>query len=246
MRRKLVTGLVASALTQPLILASCIGMNQPEQGPVDSVGPRAATRPSADYGDSVDHVRPLPGKQPNVLLIVTDDQRQEPLATMPATRKWFKASGVTYRNAFVTTPLCCPSRASIMTGRYAHNHGVWNNRSARRLAQDTTLQHRLQTAGFRTALVGKFLNGWPVGKDPDNFHRWAVSDPKKPTGYYNESFNLNGRMRKVAGYTTNVISRKSKLFLDVFERRDSSPWFLLVAPFGPHEPYTPEAEYRAS
>jgi arylsulfatase A-like enzyme len=241
MKHRPVTTLLASVLIPSLGVATWIAMSQHEPRPVDTVRPPVSTEGRGE------HLSPaLPGRRPNVLLIVTDDQRQEQLSTMPATRKWFQANGVTYRNAFATTPLCCPSRASIMTGRYAHNHRVWNNKSSERLRQDTTLQHRLQAVGFRTALVGKFLNGWPLWKDPRSFHRWAVLDPKKPRGYYNELFNLNGRTRKVAGYTTDIISQQARKFLEAFERHDRSPWFLMVAPFAPHEPYTPEAIYKAS
>jgi Sulfatase len=62
--------------------------------------------------------------RPNVLIFVTDDQRIGTLKHMPATRRLIGRKGMTFRNAFATTPLCCPARTSIMTGRYAHNHHV--------------------------------------------------------------------------------------------------------------------------
>ena len=66
--------------------------------------------------------------RPNILLIVTDDQRDGTMSMMPDFERWFGAGGTRYENAFVTTPACCPARASILTGLYAHNHGIHTNR----------------------------------------------------------------------------------------------------------------------
>ncbi len=89
---------------------------------------------------------------------------------MPATRRLIGRAGVTFKNAFATTPLCCPARASIMTGQYAHNHSVRENLVGRRFNMSTTLQHNLDRAGYFTSIVGKFLNGWsPTGSDSPNW-----------------------------------------------------------------------------
>src|SRR5204863_5235351 len=85
--------------------------------------------------------RPAP---PNVLIVLTDDQRAGTLGVMPKTRRIFGAGGTTYLNGFVTTPLCCPSRATILTGRYDHNNGVLGNGDALNLDQDTTIERYLQ------------------------------------------------------------------------------------------------------
>src|SRR5687768_14339912 len=77
---------------------------------------------------------------PNVLVIVTDDQRADnTLGVMPAVRRWFGDKGTTFTKAFATTPLCCPSRASIMTGQYAHNHHVLKNSQGDDLPQQRTV-----------------------------------------------------------------------------------------------------------
>jgi arylsulfatase A-like enzyme len=89
---------------------------------------------------------------PNILVVVTDDQRADTLGAMPATRRIFFRKGRAFRPAFVTTPLCCPSRASIFTGLFAHNHGIKSNGSAA-LPQDRTVQRYLDDAGYMTALV---------------------------------------------------------------------------------------------
>ncbi|MDQ4027833.1 MAG: sulfatase-like hydrolase/transferase, partial [Actinomycetota bacterium] len=89
-------------------------------------------------------------RPPNVLIILTDDQRADgTLEAMPHTTRWFAKRGTRFVNAYATTPVCCPSRASFFTGKYAHNHGVRTNapEQASNLDQSTTLQRYLQDAG---------------------------------------------------------------------------------------------------
>lgn len=178
-----------------------------------------------------------PMQRPNVLVIVADDQRATgTLRVMPKTRAWFQDEGTSFVNAYATTPLCCPSRASILTGRYAHNHGVHTNFDPRPLESSPTLPHHLQDAGYRTAIVGKYLNSWPLEDPPPHFDRWAIEDAYD---YYDTTFNVNGRLQNVDGYSTTYLQRKALRFLKSFEHRDWKPWFLYVAPLAPHEPYTP-------
>ena len=96
---------------------------------------------------------------PNIVIFVTDDQR-DGLEAMPKTVAWLGKGGTRYANAFATTPLCCPSRASIFSGRYAHNHGVTSNSDPRDLNQQTTMQYYLDRAGYRTGIFGKYMNSW--------------------------------------------------------------------------------------
>jgi arylsulfatase A-like enzyme len=137
--------------------------------------------------------QPSPGvERPNILVFMTDDQRVGTVDSRPSTpgspylmqttRDRFGAEGEAYDEAFATTPLCCPSRASIFTGRYAHNHTVTMNSLAENLGltetsanQQTTLQHYLKTmAGYKTAIFGKYLNGWPLQTKPPFFDDWAI------------------------------------------------------------------------
>jgi arylsulfatase A-like enzyme len=178
---------------------------------------------------------------PNVVIFLTDDQRADTLEVMPATIRWFAEGGTQFTRAHVTTPLCCPSRASILTGRYVHNHGVRDNFSAMLLDQRTTLQHYLQRSGYRTAIAGKFLNEWDLSLDPPYFDRWAIF--RDHLSYHDVEFNVDGDTRLVKGYSTSFVERQALRFLRDFEDVDRRPWFLIVSPLAPHKPFTPERRY---
>ena len=102
--------------------------------------------------------------QPNVLLIVTDDQRWDTLGYMPTVSTELVGNGVTFENSFVVNPVCCPSRASILTGQWSHTHGVWGIAGTyggfHRFDDVSTLATWLHAAGYRTGLFGKYLNGY--------------------------------------------------------------------------------------
>ncbi len=181
---------------------------------------------------------------PNILLIVTDDQRAaiDTLSVLPTTRALFDDGGTNFPNYMVTTPLCCPSRSTIFSGRYAHNTGVHTNTSAadvQAFDQRATIQAYLHEAGYQTAIAGKFFNTWPVGQDPPNFDRWAIFGG----GYDDPVFNVDGTVRIHPGYSTTVLSDLSVDILRSFESSDATPWFLYLAPQAPHSPFTPDAPY---
>lgn len=181
-------------------------------------------------------------ERPNVLLIITDDHRATgTFRVLPATRSWFVRRGREFPGAFTTTPLCCPARASIMTGQLAHNHGVRTNDAAStsNLDHDTTLQAYLDDAGYSTGLSGKFLNGWKLTSSPPHFDDWAMLRQ----GYFDARFNVGGDMRTVNRYSTDFIAGWAKRFITAGEDQDSRPWLLYVAPFAPHLPARAEREY---
>ena len=184
-------------------------------------------------------------RRPNVLLIVTDDQR-EGLEVMPHLRRRFVTGGRSYPEGFVTTPLCCPSRASIFTGRYAHNHGVINNHSSQQLDPRTMLQYYLQRSGYRTGIFGKFLNSWGATTSPPYFTKWGIFARGRDGSLYDSpSYNVNGDIKTIPGYSTTAITRLTKRFLHGSnERVDSKPWMAVVTPAAPHGPFTAEPKYR--
>jgi arylsulfatase A-like enzyme len=184
--------------------------------------------------------------RPNILIILTDDQRaMDTMQVMPLTQQHFAQGGTTYTNGYAPTPLCCPARAAIMSGRLAHNSGVRTNANADALAQDGTLQAQLQGAGYRTALVGKYLNGWPVEGDPPFFHRWNVLIPQ-PDTFYGNQFNNNGDLEVETDYSTDVIRDRAVTYIqNEFGGTDQQPWLMFVTPFAPHHPWEP-AERHAT
>jgi arylsulfatase A-like enzyme len=179
---------------------------------------------------------------PNVLIIVTDDQQaHQTLGVMPATRRWFVEEGTRFRTAFATTPQCCPSRATIFSGRYAHNHGVRRNRVPENLDQELTLQRYLDEAGYETALFGKFLTNWRIADEPAHFDRFAF--PQSNSSYSDIDWNVNGQIEHIDAYSTDYIRKNALDFIRDAEGDDDRPWFMYLSTRAPHSPYTPEPKY---
>ncbi len=205
----------------------------------------AATSPAR----GVDRVAQTGDERPNVLIVVTDDQR--PYGTfgvMPRTRRWFFRDGTRYVNALATTPTCCPSRASIMTGLYAHNHGVHTSEpgQAEDMDQLLTTQRYLRKDGYRTAIYGKYLNAWPREVDPPWFDDWAILSDSTARAYFNGRWNVNGEVGLLKPYSTRIIERKALRFIDAAEADDEQPWLMYVTPMSPHLPATPHPRHRGT
>ena len=186
-----------------------------------------------------------PVDKPNVIVIVTDDQRGG-IEVMPETERRFVDEGRSYPNALVTTPLCCPARASIMTGRYVHNHGVLSNGEDdwRDLDHDQTIQHLLHEAGYHTALFGKFLNHWPIQSAPPGFDEWAVlPDVTGRLGYYGSEWNVNGDIKRVHRYSTDYLTDKATRFISDRETTDDEPWYMYIATGAAHRSFVAEPAY---
>ena len=179
--------------------------------------------------------------RPNVLVIVTDDQPLGTLAVMPKTRRWFARGGVRFPNTFATTPVCCPSRSSIMTGQYAHNHGVKTNEDSKRLNPKATVQKALTDLGYRTGIIGKYLNNWSA--DPPYFDEWATVSGRHL--YFEGTWNVNGSEIDNHIYRTDYAARKALEFIESSKELNSAqPWFLMVAVEAPHSPYRPALKYE--
>ena len=179
-----------------------------------------------------------PAEAPNLLVVMTDDQSLGSFtpAVMPRTHKLFADGGTIFEQAIASPPLCCPSRAGFLTGRYAHNHGVVENDVGygTLVGRDETLAVALQAGGYRTAMVGKFLNGYErvAGAEPaPGFDRWYSIFG--PANYFNFKVSDDGEVRDIAGYATNDLTREA---IEVIAEADQDdvPFFLWLAYNAPH------------
>ena len=182
---------------------------------------------------------------PNILLINLDDMRPSggTLDVMPNVQSWFQQQGQSYTRHYPSTPLCSPSRGSLFTGMYGHNNAITGNGLDAEIAamdQSATFQAYLHAAGYSTAMAGKFMNTVPLSKSPQYWDHWTFQ-----TGGYNDvSFNIDGTVKKMAGYYTYVLGDSVVQDLDSFKAQDDAkPWLIYVAPQAPHDPFTPEAKY---
>jgi N-acetylglucosamine-6-sulfatase len=212
--------------------------------------------------------------RPNLFVIETDDMRWDDLRWMPNVRRLLQDRGLTFENSFAPYPLCCPSRASFLTGKYAHNHHVYSHEDPFGFAafhDRRTIATVLQKAGYQTALVGKYLNGygqqpvratgrsslhyeppgwtqWMAGSD----HLWHPWDPFHggTYDYFDLTQNVNGAIRSFPGrYSTGVMAAQTRRLLTRFGR-SGKPWFVWWTPIAPHhgspiEPDDPPPSVRS-
>jgi arylsulfatase A-like enzyme len=190
-------------------------------------------------------------ERPNFVFVMTDDLDERSMEQLGGIRSLMNANGMTFKNAYVTYSLCCPSRATILRGQYPHNHGIVGNGlpeggegKFRNLGLDkSTIATWLNNAGYQTKLVGKYMNsyydlyvppGWDEWYAMIGDH-WNLSDPA--TG----KMNNNGQQTTVGGHSTDVFADKASDFI----RRSSTkaaPFFLWVGTKAPHNP--PEVATR--
>jgi N-acetylglucosamine-6-sulfatase len=179
-------------------------------------------------------------KRPNVVLIDTDDQNVTDMAVMRHTLNLLGARGTTFRNSYVSYPLCCPSRATQLTGQYAHNHGVLNDQRFIDLDGTNTLAVWLKSAKYRTAMVGKYLNGYGVlnpREVPPGWRQWfglTGGTEQKRYGYkLNENGKIHNYGRKPANYIDYVLGAKVNGLLKQWAP-SPKPFFLYYNPNNPH------------
>ncbi|MGH2966267.1 MAG: sulfatase family protein, partial [Solirubrobacterales bacterium] len=194
---------------------------------------------SAAFGDAA-----ISPDAPNVLVIETDDQTVEELKVMRSVNSLIGAQGATFTNSFVNYSLCCPSRATFLTGEYAHNHGVWSNTNPdggferfEALHGDDNLAVWLQNAGYYTALIGKYLNNYkndpPV---PPGWSEWHAAAPDEQR-VYDYILNDNGTLTQYGDDQTDfkqdVLTRKA---VNLIRRRapTTKPFFLWLTYTAPH------------
>jgi arylsulfatase A-like enzyme len=185
---------------------------------------------------------------PNFLVIITDDQRWDTLRYMPTVWSQLVGRGVTFSNAFVENPLCCPSRVSLLTGRSSHTTGIWTN--ARPYggfdtftADDQTVATWLDADGYETVLTGKYLNRYWDTKGtyvPPGWDVWRAF--ASPNPYYNYTISIDGRSVERFGtapkdYSTDVIAEEAASAIHAASPQD--PLLVWFTPFAPHAPFTP-------
>ena len=180
--------------------------------------------------------------RPNVIVVLTDDQPADTVGAMPwlGAQLALEGSGwIEFPTAVANTPLCCPSRASLLTGRYARRTGVLDNGDGHRFDESDTLATRLHDAGYRTGLVGKYLNRYPFGRLPYVPLGWDRFVAKGTSGrrsvYRDFPAIVQGSPVLVHRYATDWLAEHAVRFVRAAPA--SRPFFLLFAPSAPHPPW---------
>jgi N-acetylglucosamine-6-sulfatase len=186
-------------------------------------------------------------KRPNIVVVMTDDQTLESMRVMDGVRRTLGEEGTTFERAFVSNPLCCPSRATLFTGQYSHNHGVIGNTPPDggygRLDKTEWLPIWLQGEGYRTVHIGKFLNRYgvdsPPTEVPPGWTEWYGSVDPSTYRFYGYTLNENGILntygadRNPLFYSTDYYAARAR---SVIQRMGDTrtPFFLSVAFLAPH------------
>ena len=197
---------------------------------------------------------PRPATKPSIIMIMTDDMVIGLVEHMPAVKELIVERGATFSRAYFNDPLCCPSRSTILTGKYAQNTGVTLN--SHRQFYDagnpaSTFAVWLHEAGYRTALVGKYLNGYPKPAPqsyvPPGWDHWIGRFPPADNAY-GYKLNENGRVVEygtaAADYAMDVYAREALAFIRQAVA-DNVPFLLELSVTAPHAPSTPAQRHGA-
>lgn len=200
-------------------------------------------------------------KPSNIVLILADDQdvMLGGMTPMTKTKALIGDAGATFVNSYTVTPLCCPSRSSILTGQYPHNHEVRNNSLSGNCSSPLWQKGRELTAfpvylnkqKYQTFFAGKYLNQYgrkeagDVGHVPSGWDQWHALVGNSQ--YYNYTLSVNGKEEKHGDsyekdYLTDLITNRSLAFLD--SRSPQHPFFLMLSPPAPHSPWTAAPRYQ--
>ncbi|AFZ35939.1 N-acetylglucosamine-6-sulfatase [Stanieria cyanosphaera PCC 7437] len=198
-------------------------------------------------------------RPPNILFILTDDLDQASVEYMPQVKSLLVDGGVSFSNYFVSNSLCCPSRATILKGQYAHNTGVLTNNKAdgsfvvfyKRNSEKSTIATWLKRKGYRTAFIGKYLNLYPYTSKmnyvPPGWDEW--DSPVHGSAYvqYDYTVNENGKLvhygNQPQDYGNDVYTNKAKQFLTQVAKTNQ-PFFLFLSYYAPHQPATPAPRHQ--
>ena len=216
-----------------------------------------ATPAQPDQHGSAASVAPAP--KPNFVVVVVDDLDQPTQDLLPRMPDLLARRGLSFTRAYATTPLCAPSRASILTGRYAHNHGVTDNEPpsqgfvAFRQREAATIASWLHSAGYRTSLVGKYMNAyaWGAGEGyiPQGWDDWfghlsALEDGRYWNYWVNDNADVRRYGNKAEDYSIDVETRRAVSFIQASSGRPE-PLLLYLAPAAPHVPANYPERYGA-
>lgn len=231
---------------EPRVVAACNAENpnfgRPGAASVASTIPPPSTLPATPP-----KVLASSSQHPNIVFILTDDLSMNLVQFMPHVLE-MEEHGVSFTNYFVTDSLCCPSRSSIFTGCFPHNTGIFKNQGedggylafVARGHENNTFATALWLAGYRTAMLGKYLNGYePARHSPAaGWTMWDVAG--NGYGEFHYSLNQNGTVvpygMKPSDYLTDVVSELAARFI---KQSKGQPFVIEVATFAPHAPYTP-------
>lgn len=207
--------------------------------------PAAGTATSATFGVPVAAVAAAPA-QPNVLLVTVDDMEVSDLQRMPRLKR-LVAGGTDVTQGLAPTPICSPSRASMLTGQYAHSHGVHTvegrHGGFKAFRDHDTLPVWLSRAGYRTQFAGKYINGYGARRPhyvPPGWDDWYGAVGGSTYSYYRTKFNDDGRLVSTYRHNSDVLADHTVGLIRRGARPSAKPWFTWVnftAPHsgGPHE-----------
>ena len=250
-----------TARTVAILVAVCVGLMASGCGAGHTPAGAQSTPETTISIPSV-HVRP-PASRPNIVFVLTDDLSMDLLRFMPHVQA-MERNGLAFSNYFVSDSLCCPSRASIFTGNFPHDTGVYTNVGARggfqvfydRGEERRTFAVALKSAGYQSAFMGKYLNGYmqtskkrfagvastdvPATHVPAGWTQWDGAGWGYPE--FNYTVNDNGRIQsygsRPSDYLTDVLARKGVDFIATAAQQ-GKPFLLELATYAPHSPYVP-------
>ena len=185
-----------------------------------------------------------PGRRPSIVFILTDDQRWDTLFAMPNVQALLGDHGITFANAFVSNAVCCPSRASILTGNYSHTTGVYRNNSPHGGFKSFNARSTIATwlpRRYQAILLGKYLNGFAPrdarGYVPPGWDRFVALTDDGSGQYYDYILGANGRIvregHRRSDYSTTLLAGKAVSFIE----NTNGPLFLYFAPHAPHDAF---------